>query len=121
MLWRSISPKRRVQRLRRIYSEVEHLATVLPRSIDQIIRQVRSGEFDVHLDHRGIEASVNRLVLGMLASALFVGSSQMLSLKVPPLFHDLSVLGLFGAGASVAIALRLLLAINKSGRLDRRR
>ena len=31
-------------------------------------------------DHRGLEPSVNRLVLGMLASALFLGSSLMVSL-----------------------------------------
>ena len=71
---------------------------------------------------------MNRLVLGMLASSLFVGSSLLLSFKVPPLV-DLPPLlpqvSAFGAAAaavvSVALGLRLWRAINKSGHLDRRR
>ena len=39
-------------------------------------------QFDIHLDHRGLEPSVNRLVLGMLASALFLGSALMISRDV---------------------------------------
>ena len=38
--------------------------------VTEILEQIQAGKFDVHLDHRGLEPSVNRLVLGMLASAL---------------------------------------------------
>ena len=96
----------------------------------QILEQVQDGKFDVHLDHRGLGPSVNRLVLGLLASALFVGSSFLLSYKVPPLlFHniegwlgmkDLSVLGLAGCSVSLLVGLRLLRAIGKSGHLDQK-
>ncbi len=120
MMWRRISPARRARKMRRIYSEVEYLAQMLPRRVTTILEQVQSGDFDMHLDHRGLEPSVNRLVLGMLASALFVGSSLLLALKVPPLVRDLSVFGFVGCAISVALGLRLLRAINKSGRLDRR-
>ena len=119
--------------MRRFYAEMEHLVEVLPRGIVDILEQVQSGKFDVHLDHRGLEPSVNRLVLGMLASALFLGSALMLSRSVPPLMEHLpltgwipaiqgvSVPGLLGIGLSIALGLRLWRAINKSGRLDRRR
>lgn len=119
MIWHRLSPARRARKMRRIYSDVEHLAEVLPRRLEGILQQVQSGDFDVHLDHRGLEPSVNRLVLGLLASALFLGSSLLLALKVPPLIHDLSVMGFGGAGLALAVGLRLLRAINKSGRLDR--
>jgi ubiquinone biosynthesis protein len=81
------------------------------------------------LDHRGLEPSVNRLVLGMLAIALFLGSSLLLSWEVPPLlfpettvvgFHRISLLGLTGATISILLGLRLLRAIGKSGHLDSR-
>jgi ubiquinone biosynthesis protein len=121
MLWRRISPARRLRKAKRIYSELEHLAQTLPRRLGDIVRQVQTGNFDVHLDHRGLEPSVNRLVLGMLASALFLGSSLLLTHKSPPLFHDVSILGVSGAVVSLALGLRLLRAINKSGHLDRRR
>jgi ubiquinone biosynthesis protein len=127
MMLRRLSPQRHLRKLRRIYSELEHLAEVLPRSVRDIVQQVQSGRFDVHLDHRGLEPSVNRLVFGLITSALFLGSSWLLSSAVPPLlpipwiaWEGLSVLGLLGMGLSVALGLRLLWAINKSGHLDRK-
>ena len=117
---RRLSPFRRAKKIRRIYGELEHLAEVLPRRLRDILLQVERGSFDVHLDHRGLEPSVNRLVLGMLASALFLGSSLLLSQGVW-VFHGISIPGALGCGVAVALGLRLLRAIRKSGHLDRRR
>ncbi len=128
LLWRQFSPRRRIRRLRRLYSELEHLVDVLPRGVVDILEQVQSGKFDVHLDHRGLEPSVNRLVLGMLTSALFLGSALLLSRKVPPVFDvpwthitEISALGACGMLLSMGLGLRILRAIKKSGRLDRRK
>ena len=122
LLWRQFSPARRLRKFRRLYSEMEHLVSSLPRGVSDILEQVQSGKFDVHLDHRGLEPSVNRLVLGMLASALFLGSSMMISWKAWPLmFERISALGVAGCVLSFALGLRLWRAISKSGRLDRRK
>jgi len=59
-------------------------------------------------------------VLGMLTSALFLGSSLLLSRAVWP-FHGVSVPGVLGCTLSLVLGLRLLRAISKSGRLDRRK
>lgn len=127
---RRLSPARRIRKMRRTYLELEHLAGVLPGQMMDIIKQVQAGDFDVHLDHRGLEPSVNRLVLGMLASALFLGSSLLLSRQVPPVIfqeptmfglHKISLLGLSGCLISLLVGLRLLRAIGKSGHLDRRK
>ena len=132
MILRRMSPGRKIRKIRRFYAQLEHLVEVLPQGIVDILEQVQSGKFDVHLDHRGLEPSVNRLVLGMLASSLFLGSALMLSLNVPPLFasvwligriaaiQSVSLPGTIGIGLSIALGLRLWRAINKSGRLDRR-
>ncbi len=128
VMWKRLSPARRLKKLRRFASELEHLADVLPRGIIDILQQVQTGKFDIHLDHRGLEPSVNRLVLGMLASALFLGSSLLITRDVPPFIPwpwfvaeaRLSVLGSLGAAVSIFLGLRLLRAINKSGHLDRR-
>jgi ubiquinone biosynthesis protein len=141
MLLRRLSPARQWRKLRRLYVEIEQMVEVLPQRIMQIMEQIQSGKFDVHLDHRGLGPSVNRLVLGMLTSALFLGSSLMMSYKVPPLlFHesspifpqaavrvanffglqDISLLGLMGCVVAILVGLRLLLAIAKSGHLDRK-
>jgi ubiquinone biosynthesis protein len=128
MILRRLSPARQMRKMRRIYWEFENLLEVLPGRTLDILQQIQSGKFDVHLQHRGLEPSVNRLVLGMLASALFLGSSLLLSYEVRPvLFPDdgflgirnLSILGLAGSSTALLIGLRLLRAIGKSGHLDR--
>ncbi|HMP05609.1 MAG TPA: AarF/UbiB family protein [Lacipirellulaceae bacterium] len=125
MLARRLSPARKLRKARRIAYEVEQLAEVFPRRLRDILQQVQSGRFDVHLDHRGLEPSVNRLVLGMLTSALFLGSVLLVTNNVMPLgfwpLQGLSAPGFVGIGLSAALGVRILVAINKSGRLDRRR
>src|SRR5262245_54026660 len=96
MVWRRLSPRRRLRKFRRIYGELEHLAEVLPRKMVEMVDQLQAGKFDVHLDHRGLEPSVNRLVLGMLTSALFLGSALLLSRDVKPLVWGVSLLGALG-------------------------
>jgi len=129
MLLRRLSPARQLRKARRIYFELQQLAEIVPRRFGEILEQIQAGKFDVHLDHRGLGPSVNRLVLAMMASSLFLGSSLMLSQQVPPLiFPDntyfglqkLSILGLSGCVVSILVGLRLLRAIGKSGHLDRR-
>jgi ubiquinone biosynthesis protein len=115
--------------LRRIYWELENAVEMLPSQIVDLLQRAQTGKFEMHLDHRGLEPSVNRLVLGLLVSSLFLGSALMLSMQVPPLLfpsqplagmYRISVLGLGGFSLSVLFSLRLLRAINKSGHLDRR-
>jgi ubiquinone biosynthesis protein len=120
ILMRRLSPRRMARKLQRLYSDLEHLLEILPQGMIDIFEQVQSGKFDVHLDHRGLEPSVNRLVLGMLASALFLGSSWLLSNKLPPRIGDISILGAMGCLLAIFLGLRLWRAINKSGHLDRR-
>jgi len=129
MLLRRLSPARQMRKLRRVYFEVEQLAEILPRRVGEILEQIQAGKFDVHLDHRGLGPSVNRLVLAMLASSLFLGSALLLSQEVPPVLfsektyfglHNLSILGLSGCIVSILVGMRLLLAIGKSGHLDER-
>jgi ubiquinone biosynthesis protein len=127
MLLRRLSPQRQMRKFMRFYVEVERLAEMAPRRMTEILEQIQAGKFDVHLDHRGLEPSVNRLVLGMLASALFLGSSLLLSREVPPVLfpdnsylglHRISILGVLGCTVAILLGLRLLRAIGKSGHLD---
>ena len=116
---RRLSPARQLRKAKRVAYEMQQLAEVVPRRMRDILQQVQSGRFDVHLDHRGLEPSVNRLVLGMLTSALFLGSVLLVTHQVWP-FREVSVPGSLGIVLSAVMGLRLLRAINKSGHLDRR-
>jgi ubiquinone biosynthesis protein len=127
LLLKRLSPTRQAKKMRRFYMEIEQLVDQLPKRISSILEQVQSGKFDVKLDHRRLGPTANRLVMGLMTSALFLGSSLMLSYKVPPLLfpevgpmgsHDLSILGIAGCFASIMMGLRLTWAIRKSGNLD---
>lgn len=117
---RRMSPTRQLRKARRLAYEMQLLAEVVPRRLRDILQQVQAGRFDVHLDHRGLEPSVNRLVLGMLTSALFLGSALLVSQHVWPI-SGVSVPGTAGFMLSGVLGLRLLRAISKSGSLDRRK
>ena len=116
---RRLSPARQLRRAKRLAYEFQQLAEVIPRRLRDILQQVQTGRFDVHLDHRGLEPSVNRLVLGLLTSALFLGSVLLVTNRVWPL-REVSVPGALGMALSAAMGLRLWRAISKSGHLDRR-
>jgi len=130
LMMRRLSPMRQIRRMRRLYMQLEQLAEVLPERVMNIMDQVQAGQFDVHLDHRRLGPTVNRLVLGLMASALFVGSAGMLSNQVPPVLfpegtyfaglHKVSIIGLAGCVISLLLGLRLVLAIRRSGNLDQR-
>ena len=129
LILKRLSPARQVRKMRRFYLELEQLADKLPQRISNILEQVQTGSFDIHLEHRRLGPTANRLVLGLMTSALFLGSALMLSYKVPPLIfpetawmgiHKLSLLGLSGALVSLLMGFRVMWSIRKSGNLDER-
>ncbi len=129
LVLKRLSPQRQMKKMHRFYLQLERLADSLPGTVSNLLDQVQTGRFHVHLDHRKLGPTVNRLVLGMMTSALFLGSSLMLSYKVQPLLlpgegwfgiKDLSLLGILGCSVSFAMGLRLFWAIRSSGNLEQR-
>lgn len=127
---RRLGPRRRIKQVRRMLLEAEYFMEVVPDQILGLLEQARRGQLRVHMEHHRIGATVNRLALSLIASALFVGSSLLLAMKVPPVLfaqptyflglHQLSILGLGGTLASILLMFRLYLAINSSGHLSGR-
>ncbi len=95
----------------------ERLITALPDDIESLITKMRSGNFDVNLQHRHLDAVINRLVYGILSGAILVGGSMILSSSVPPLIHGSSVIGAVFIAIGSFLGYKLLRAIGKSGNL----
>jgi ubiquinone biosynthesis protein len=108
ILRRRLSPRRQLQKFQRVFTEWRHLGENLPRVLGDVLQQVQSGQFDIHLQHRRLEPAVNRLVMGMVTSALFLGSALLWSNNVPPRLGEYSVLGVLGCVISAFLGLRLM-------------
>ncbi|MDA7541500.1 AarF/UbiB family protein [bacterium] len=128
LLFRRLSPSRQIRKFQRLGMQVEKLAESMPRKLSGIVDQIRTGKIDINIDHRRLGSSVNRLVLGMMTSALFLGSSILLAQNVPPVLfpnepfwgiEKLSIIGIIGCFLSFLLGCRLIWAIMNSGSLDR--
>jgi ubiquinone biosynthesis protein len=109
------SPKRLRRRAQRMFQDWQRFAEMLPSEMSDILQQVKRGRFDVHLEHRRLETTVNRLVMGLVVAALFMGSSQLWSNSVPPLLYGVSIPGSLGCFIAVTLGIRLLQAVKHWG------
>lgn len=118
IIQRRMSPRQLLKKVKHNAKDWAHLAELAPREIAEILTQVKKGRFDVHLEHRKLDAVANRLVMGVLTAALFVGSAMILSFDVPPTFHGISMAGATGCLIAIAMGFRLVRAIQKSGNIE---
>ncbi len=115
---RRLSPQRMLRKLQNAQRDWLRLAESFPGDITNLMERVRKGSFDVKLEHRRLDSIVNRLVLGILSAALFVGSTSLLSSQVKPLLWETSVPGALGCFVAVFLGFTLLRAIKKSGSIQ---
>ena len=114
---RRLSPQRMWRKLQSTQRDWSRLVESLPGDVSDIVNRIRRGRFDVYLEHRRLDSIVNRLVMGVLSAALFVGSANLWSNDVKPLVAGTSVPGAVGCGVAVYLGFHLLWAIKKSGSL----
>lgn len=111
---RRMTPKRLLRDFLRSYRDWKHLADALPKDLADIIARVRKGTFEVQLEHRRLEGTVDRLVMGLLTAALFVGSAMLWSTAAPPTLRGVSVLGGLGCLVALWMGYRLVRTIRKT-------
>ncbi len=106
-------PKRWLDKFRRVYRDIDHLVSKGPRDLAKFLDQLRAGKVVVQLEHQHLQAAVNRLVIGILTGALFLGSSQLWSQNIPPLLLGVSVPGAMGCMLALAMGGLLLWVISR--------
>jgi ubiquinone biosynthesis protein len=105
---RRLSPQAQVRKWRRLTDEWGRLGEIVPRGLGEMLQKVQEGRFDIHLEHRRLEPFVNRLAMGLITSALFLGSAVLWSNRVPPVVHGYSVAGVLGCAVSLVLGSRLV-------------
>lgn len=118
LMLRRFSPGRVAKRARRAWRSWDRLLNALPKDLTDLLARFRDGTLTVHLDHRHLDPIVNRLVLGILTAAVFLGSSELWSRDAKPLLFGISVFGALGYAISLFLGWRLLRAIRKSGNIQ---
>ena len=103
-----MNPKRWLKRLSHSVRDIDRLARQGPRNIAEILERLQSGKLKIKHELESINDVANRLVSGMLIASLFMGSSMLLSQKVPPLTGGLSLIGIIGCVTAIVIGGRLL-------------
>ncbi|MBA4191687.1 MAG: ABC transporter [Planctomycetaceae bacterium] len=118
LLLKKLSPRRAWRKLTVAMGDWDELIRGFPNQLGTFFRMVQRQEVSVQLMHRHLEPSVNRLVFGLMVSALFVGSSMLWAFSAPPLIWGASVFGVIGSVLSGMLGYRLFRAIQHSGRLE---
>lgn len=113
ILIRRYSPKSLLTRIFKNIHQWENVIELAPKAISKFLHQAGKDNFEVNLEHRNLEKSVNRVVLGMLSSAIFLGSSMLWSFQVPPLINGYSFVGIAGILVSIYLGYKLIKDINK--------
>jgi ubiquinone biosynthesis protein len=74
-----------------------------PESFNEIISKIRDGNLKIEFEHIGLEdfeeaikKSFNRLSISIIIASILIGSSMLLSAKIPPTIQGLSILGVGG-------------------------
>ena len=114
---RRLSPQRAWRKLQSAQRDWTRLAETLPSDVADIMNRIRRGSFNINLEHRKLDSITNRLVLGILTAALFVGSASLWSNDVPPKLGLVSLPGSVGCAVAVYLGFTLVRAIKKSGNL----
>jgi ubiquinone biosynthesis protein len=91
-----------------------------PRDLKNAIRKINKGEIKVDLTHKGVDPLIHtfkrlttHLVSAFIMVALIIGSSLFIISKIPPLWNNVSVIGILGLVITVILGLGMLRDIKK--------
>jgi ubiquinone biosynthesis protein len=105
-------------------AELYRLLRDLPDEARDLIKTIKKAEIKLSLSStnlkqvlRTFDKDANRLSYALIVSALLLASALLLHTHTPPVWHEVSILGIVGLIASATMGLWLLIAIARSGHL----
>ncbi len=120
-LW--LSPGRMAKEVGAFTREMDKTARVLPGQVRQLMKKLVNDKFTIDFVHIGldnlideIDRSSNRLSLGLVISAIIIGSSLIMMTGKGPLFLGFPILGFAGFVVAGLFGFLLALVILRSGK-----
>jgi ubiquinone biosynthesis protein len=121
---RQMAPRRLLRQWAQFGGEMSSLLRDLPLETRQLMAQIKEGRARFVIRHHGLdsllntlERVVNRLAFSLVLSALIIASAVIVHARVPPLWHDMSVLGVLGYLLAGLMGFWLLLAMLRHGKM----
>ena len=119
-----LRPRRVMTSALELAQELGETARELPGELRRIVSQIKTGRARVNFHHEGLEPasqalerSTNRLSFAVVVAALIIGSSLIIHSKVPPVWGDVSVVGIIGYLLAGLMGFWLLVAILRHGKM----
>lgn len=120
----NLSPKKLAEEIFITGSEYINLIRELPTDTKNLIEMLKKGEMNINVAHTGFEKInktheqiSNRISFAIVLASMVVGSSLILHSKVPPLFNDVSIIGIAGFIGAGVLGFWLLISILRHGRM----
>lgn len=117
------SPRVMARRGWRLMSSSLDLIAGLPRDLRQILRAARRGHLQVQIEVTSLkrfgdqlDRAVSRLTIGMVTSALIIGSAIVMNIKGPMSLSTVSIFGVLGFIGAALGGLWVLLSVLRGGR-----
>lgn len=119
-----LSPQRITGDIFRLVIELFQFVEHFPKDILSITRLIKQQKLSLNLEYKGLDKMLstydqisNRISFSIIIAALIIGSALVIMSKVPPLFYDISLIGIVGFLAAAIMGIWLLVAILRKGRL----
>jgi ubiquinone biosynthesis protein len=119
-----LKPRRVITSVLEFAQEVGEVARELPNEVRRIVSQIKTGNARVNFRHEGLEPAMNaferatnRLSFALVVAALIISSSLIIRAKVPPMWGDVSLVGLAGYLLAGLMGFWLLISILRHGKM----
>jgi ubiquinone biosynthesis protein len=121
---RQVAPRRLLRQWADFGGDMSGLLRELPLEARRLIAQIKEGRARFVVRHHGLdsllttlERVVNRLAFALVLSSLIIASAVIVHARVPPLWHDMSVIGVLGYLLAGVMGFWLLLAMLRHGKM----
>ncbi|MBX3734126.1 MAG: AarF/ABC1/UbiB kinase family protein [Verrucomicrobiae bacterium] len=119
-----LGPRRLLRTLMDSSQDLVTLLRSLPRDVRALLGKLKAGEGRLVLRHDGLEPLqrsldqvTNRIAFAIVLAALIVGNALIVHSRMPPLWHGVPLVGLFGFIVTGVLGLWLLVSILRHGRM----
>jgi len=124
LLKKQLNPLELVKDLYSSVTEFHLLFKDFPFEIREIVRQIKTGKLKVEFEHKGLEPMLikhdqisNRIAFAIVLAALIIGSSLIVLSKIPPLWDEVSIIGIVGFVGAGIMGFWLLISILRHGKM----